>query len=139
MKIITENHSFKTKGNCDIINLSNVLQTSFEKSNLKNGNVTVFVVGSTASISTIEYEQGLKKDLPEILEKFIPAGKKYHHNDTWGDHNGHSHLRSTLFGCSLTIPFLNGDIQLGTWQQVILIDFDERPRTRKVIFQFIGE
>lgn len=139
MKIITENHFFKTKGDCDIINLSDALIVSFEKSKLKNGNVTVFVVGSTASISTIEYEPGLKKDLPEILEKFIPAGKKYHHNDTWGDHNGHSHLRSTLFGCSQTIPFINSELQLGTWQQVILIDFDERSRNRKVIFQFIGE
>lgn len=139
MKIITENHSFNTKGDCDIINLSDALYASFEKSRLKNGNITVFVVGSTASISTIEYEPGLKKDLPEILEKFIPSGKKYHHNNTWGDHNGHAHLRSTLFGCSQTIPFVNGELLLGTWQQVILIDFDERPRTRKVVFQFIGE
>ena len=139
MKILTESHSYKTRGNCDIINLSDDLNKSFEKSKLKNGNVTVFVTGSTASISTIEYEPGLKKDLPEILEKFIPAGKKYHHNDTWGDQNGHSHLRSTLFGCSQTIPFVNGDLLLGTWQQVILLDFDERPRSRKVIFQFIGE
>ncbi len=139
MKVITENYSFKTKGDCDIVNLSEVLNSSFDKCKLKNGNVTVFVVGSTASISTIEYEPGLKKDLPEILEKFIPSGKKYHHNDTWGDHNGHAHLRSTLFGCSQTIPFVNGELLLGTWQQVILMDFDERPRSRKVVFQFIGE
>ena len=136
MKIITENHSFKTNGDCDIINLSESLIRSFEKNKLKNGNVTVFVVGSTASISTIEYEPGLKKDLPEILEKFIPAGKKYHHIDTWGDHNGHSHLRSTLFGCSQTIPFADKNILLGTWQQVVLLDFDERARTRKRYFPF---
>lgn len=139
MKIITENLSFKTRGNCDIVNLSDSLFESLSKSGLKEGNVTVFVTGSTASISTIEYEPGLKKDLPEILDKFIPSGKKYHHNDTWGDHNGHAHLRSTLFGCSQTIPFINGTFLLGTWQQVILIDFDERPRQRKVVFQFIGE
>lgn len=139
MKIITENLSFKTRGNCDIVNLSDSLFESLSKSGLKEGNVTVFVTGSTASISTIEYEPGLKKDLPEILDKFIPTGKKYHHNDTWGDHNGHAHLRSTLFGCSQTIPFINGTLLLGTWQQVILIDFDERPRQRKVVFQFIGE
>ncbi len=139
MKIITENYSFKTRGNCDIVNLSDNLIKALTISGLNEGNVTVFVTGSTASISTIEYEPGLKKDLPEILDKFIPSGKKYHHNDTWGDHNGHAHLRSTLFGCSQTIPFVNGTLLLGTWQQVILIDFDERPRQRKVVFQFIGE
>ena len=139
MKIITENHFFNTKGECDIINLSESLFSSFEKTKMRSGNVTVFVVGSTASISTIEYEPGLKRDMPEMLEKFIPAGKKYHHNNTWGDHNGHAHLRSTLFGCSQTILFVNGELLLGTWQQVILMDFDERPRNRKVVFQFIGE
>lgn len=139
MKIITENIIIKTKGNCDVVNLSGKLFDLFEKTGLTDGNVTIFVVGSTASISTIEYEPGLKKDLPEILDKFIPAAKKYYHNDTWGDHNGHSHLRSTLFGCSQTIPFADKNILLGTWQQVVLLDFDERARTRKVIFQFIGE
>ncbi|MBE2218966.1 MAG: YjbQ family protein [Ignavibacteria bacterium] len=139
MNIFTETHFFATKGDCDIINVTDVLLESLAKSKLKSGNVTVFVVGSTASISTIEYEPGLKRDLPEILEKFIPTGKNYHHNSTWGDHNGHAHLRSTLFGCSQTIPFANAELLLGTWQQVILIDFDERPRNRKVIFQFIGE
>jgi len=139
MKIITENHFLETRGDCDIVNLSDQLFSAYERTKLKNGNVTVFVTGSTASISTIEYEPGLKKDMPELLEKFIPSGKKYHHNSTWGDNNGHAHLRSTLFGCSQTIPFLNGELLLGTWQQVILMDFDERPRKRKVIFQFIGE
>lgn len=139
MKIITEHHSVKTKGNCDIIDITENVRNNLLTHKLKQGNATVFVVGSTASISTIEYEPGLKKDLPEILEKFIPSGQKYHHNDTWGDHNGHSHLRSTLFGCSQTIPFTNGELLLGTWQQIILIDFDERPRTRKFVVQLIGE
>lgn len=139
MKIITEQISTKTKGNCDIINITDKVIEILHSSALKNGNVTVFVVGSTASISTIEYEPGLKKDLPEVLEKFIPSGKNYHHNATWGDHNGHSHLRSTLFGCSQTIPFTKGELMLGTWQQLILIDFDERPRTRKVVIQLVGE
>lgn len=139
MKIITEQYTCKTKGNCDIINITEPVINILENSKLNEGNVTVFVVGSTASISTIEYEPGLKKDLPELLEKFIPSNKVYHHNATWGDHNGHSHLRSTLFGCSQTIPFANGELLLGTWQQLILIDFDERPRTRRVIIQLIGE
>lgn len=139
MKILTENLSLRTKGNCDLIDITEMAMDFLQRSKLKNGNITVFAVGSTASISTIEYEPGLKKDLPEILEKFIPSGKKYHHNSTWGDNNGHSHLRSTLFGCSQTIPFVNGELMLGTWQQIILIDFDERPRNRKVVFQLIGE
>lgn len=139
MKILTEQFTFKTKGDCDILNITEKLTSFLEQSGLQEGNATVFAVGSTASISTIEYEPGLKKDLPEILEKFIPSKKTYHHNATWGDHNGHSHLRSTLFGCSQTIPYANGELLLGTWQQVILIDFDERPRTRKVIIQLIGE
>lgn len=139
MKIVTTVHNFKTKGNCDILDITTGVREDITKAGLKQGNATVFVVGSTASISTIEYEPGLRKDLPEVLEKFIPSGKKYHHNAAWGDHNGHSHLRSTLFGCSQTIPFVNGELMLGTWQQIILIDFDERPRNRKVITQLIGE
>jgi len=139
MKIITEQHVIKTKGNCDIVNITENVRDNLASHNLRHGNANVFVVGSTASISTIEYEPGLKKDLPEMLDKFIPSKQKYHHNDTWGDHNGHSHLRSTLFGCSQTIPFINGELLLGTWQQIILIDFDDRPRTRKVIVQLIGE
>ena len=139
MKIITEKHTIKTKGNCDIVNITDNVKENLDKSGLKQGNATVFVVGSTASISTIEYEPGLRKDLPEMLEKFIPSQKNYHHNATWGDHNGHSHLRSTLFGCSQTIPFINGELMLGTWQQLILIDFDERARIRKIIVQLTGE
>ena len=139
MKIITKEHVFKTKGDCDVVNVTENVLSDLESTKLKNGNATVFVVGSTASISTIEYEPGLKRDLPEILDKLIPSKQKYHHNDTWGDHNGHSHLRSTLFGCSQTIPFVNGELLIGTWQQLVLIDFDERPRTRKVIVQLLGE
>lgn len=139
MKIKTEKLTVSTRGNCDVVNITESVQALIEKHNLLEGNVTVFVIGSTASISTIEYEPGLKKDLPQILEKLIPSGQKYFHNDTWGDHNGHAHLRSTLFGCSQTIPFIKGELMLGTWQQLIIIDFDDRPRERKIIVQLIGE
>ena len=139
MKIVTEKYSINTKGNCDIINITDEVSRLINKCKLVSGNATVFVTGSTASISTIEYEPGLQKDMPQMLEKLIPSGQKYHHNDTWGDHNGHAHLRSTLFGCSQTIPFLKGELLLGTWQQIILMDFDDRPRTRKVIVQLVGE
>jgi len=137
VQIITEKITLKTKGNCDVVNVTGEVQSLIRKHKLTEGNVTVFVVGSTASISTIEFEPGLKKDLPELLDKLIPQSS-YHHDNTWGDHNGHAHLRSTLFGCSQTIPFIKGDLMLGTWQQIILIDFDDRPRTRNIIIQLVG-
>jgi secondary thiamine-phosphate synthase enzyme len=139
MKIITEKLTVNTKGNCDIVNITEDVQGFIDKQELRDGNATVFVVGSTASISTIEYEPGLKKDMPQILEKLIPSGQKYFHHDTWGDHNGHAHIRSTILGCSQTIPFVNGELLLGTWQQIVVLDFDDRPRVRKVIVQLIGE
>lgn len=139
MKILTEKLTVNTKGNCDIVNITDDVQSFISKRKISEGNVTIFVVGSTAAISTIEYEPGLKKDIPQILDKLIPSRQKYFHNDTWGDNNGHAHIRSTLFGCSQTIPFLNGELLLGTWQQIVLLDFDDRPRVRKVILQIIGE
>ncbi len=139
MKIFTEKLTVNTKGNCDIVNITNEVQAFISKQNMREGNVTVFVVGSTASISTVEYEPGLRKDIPQILDKLIPSKQRYIHNDTWGDNNGHAHIRSTLFGCSQTIPFTNGELLLGTWQQIILLDFDDRPRVRKIIMQIIGE
>jgi secondary thiamine-phosphate synthase enzyme len=139
MKIFTENITVNTQGNCDIVDITSQVINFLDKHKLRDGNANIFVVGSTASISTIEYEPGLKKDLPQILDKIIPSKQKYFHNDTWGDNNGHAHLRSTLFGCSQTIPFEKGELLLGTWQQIILIDFDDRPRVRKVVVQLIGE
>jgi len=139
MKIVTEKITLKTAGNADIVNITEQVQQLIDKNDFVEGNALVFVVGSTASISTIEYEAGLKRDLPELLEKLIPGEKEYFHNETWGDHNGHSHLRSTLFGCSQTIPFIKSGLMLGTWQQLVLIDFDDRPRTRDIIVQIIGK
>lgn len=139
MKIFTENINVNTKGNCDIVDLTSQVADLLNKCKLKEGNATIFVVGSTASISTIEYELGLKKDLHQILDNLIPQNQRYHHHDTWGDYNGHAHIRSTLIGCSKTIPFVNGELLIGTWQQIILIDFDDKPRVRKVVVQLIGE
>jgi len=139
VKIYTEKININTKGNCDIIDITPHITRLLEKQKFNEGNVTAFVVGSTASISTIEYEPGLKKDLIQILEILIPQNHIYHHHDTWGDYNGHAHIRSTIIGCSQTIPFVNGELMLGTWQQIILIDFDDRPRVRNVVIQIIGE
>lgn len=139
MKVITEYLNKNTRGNTDLLNLTDEIQILLTKSGLVEGNVTVFVVGSTAAISTIEYESGLKKDMPEILEKLIPGSITYHHNETWGDTNGHSHLRASIIGCSKTIPFIKSQLILGTWQQIVLIDFDDRPRTRNIVVQFVGK
>ena len=139
MKIITENISVNTLGNTDMVDITKNVINLIDKYKMHEGNATVFVVGSTASISTIEYEPGLKKDMPRILEKLIPSNQRYHHNDTWGDNNGHAHIRAAIIGCSKTIPFVNGELLLGTWQQLVLIDFDDRPRVRKVVIQLNGE
>lgn len=139
MKVITLETVIPTQGNCHIINISDIVRNSLKGSKLKEGNCTVFSIGSTASITTIEYEGGLLQDFPKIMDKLVPQYGKYKHNDTWGDNNGHSHIRSALIGTSLCVPFKNSELMLGTWQQIILIDFDERPRSRRIAIQFIGE
>ncbi len=139
MKITTNEIIKKTKGNCEIVNLTDDIIDLLKESGLKQGQCTVFSIGSTSAITTMEYEPGLIKDIPKFLDEIIPQFKKYHHNDTWGDGNGHSHLRSSLFKSSLIIPFNNGEFYLGTWQQVVFLDFDNRERTRRIVVQFIGE
>ncbi len=139
MRIVTKETIVPTQGNCDIVNITELLREHLSVSKLLEGNCTVFSIGSTAGITTIEYESGLLYDLPKLLDKLVPPFAKYKHNDTWGDHNGHSHLRSSLTGTSLVVPFNEGELFLGTWQQVVLIDFDEKPRNRRIVFQFIGE
>lgn len=139
MKVINEKIYLNTKGNPDLINITGDVERMLGATNLRRGSVTVFVVGSTAAITTFEYEPGLLKDMQEIFEKLIPCRKGYHHDDTWGDANGFSHLRAALQGPSLTIPFDEGKLLLGTWQQVVLAEFDNRPRKRQVLVQVIGE
>ena len=106
---------------------------------MRSGTATLFVKGSTAALTTIEHEPGLVKDLKECLERHIPSDRRYHHDDRWSDDNGFSHLRATLFGPSLAIPIVDGAPSLGAWQQIILMDFDNRPRCREIIVQLIGE
>ena len=106
---------------------------------LKEGSALVFVSGSTAGLTTIEFEPGLQKDFPEFFEKLAPQGAHYHHEDTWHDGNGHSHVRASLLGPSITVPFSKGKLLLGTWQQIVLIDFDNRPRDRRLVVQLQGE
>jgi len=139
MKIITDSVDISTRGNTDIIDITHQVENLLSKTGLKQGNLLVFVSGSTAGVTTIEYEPGLLKDLPEAFEKFAPTGVIYHHDSTWGDGNGYSHVRAALLGSSYTVPFKNGKLLLGTWQQIVVIDFDNRPRSRSVVVQMMGE
>lgn len=139
IKIYTKKFSQKTSGFCDIIDITAKVREHIEKEKIKEGLVTVFVSGSTAALTTIEFESGLVQDLKEVVEKLIPSDRRYHHDDRWGDDNGFSHLRAALFGPSLAIPIENGRSVLGTWQQIVLLDFDNRPRTREIMVQLMGE
>ena len=139
MKIINEKIVLRTQGNPDLLNITDRVEAILKSSGLKKGNLIVFVVGSTAAITTFEYEPGLIRDMQDLYDKLIPQNKHYHHDDTWGDANGFSHLRSALQGPSLSIPFEDGKLILGTWQQIVLAEFDNRPRQRQVVVQVIGE
>ena len=131
--------NLNTKGNTDIIDITDEVSRLLKESNLKEGIVNISSPGSTVSFTTVEFESALVTDLKEFFEKIIPRGKHYHHDNTWGDANGYAHLRASLLGPSITIPFENSRLILGTWQQIILIDFDNRPRQRKVRLSFIGQ
>lgn len=139
MKIINEKIALRTKGSGDLINITDRIYDLIGSSGIRNGQVTVFVVGSTAAITTFEYEPGLIEDVQELCDKLIPQKTHYHHDETWGDANGFSHLRATLLGPSLVIPIDNRKAVLGTWQQVVLAEFDNRPRDREVVIQITGE
>ncbi len=137
--VVSDRVTVHTKGFTDIIDLTGEVRHFVQKHQLRQGHVLIFIDGSTAAISTVEYEPGLLKDIPEMLETIAPMKRRYHHDDTWHDGNGYAHLRSTLIGTSFTVPVLEGRVVLGTWQQIILMDFDNRPRTRSVLFQFVGD
>ncbi|MBI5573372.1 MAG: YjbQ family protein [Elusimicrobia bacterium] len=139
MKIFTDKIDFKTKGNCDIIDITSELKKISEKSKIKNGILNVFIAGATGAITTIEYEPGLVSDLQNLLKKIAPESGEYGHNKTHSDRNAHSHLRASLLGPSLTIPIDNGKMVLGVWQQVIFTDMDNRPRKREITVKIIGE
>lgn len=139
MTIRTERIPCSTRGDTDIVDLTPDIVRLLAGSGLREGNLTVFAPGATAGISTIEYEPGLLNDIPRVLERLIPSTDRYAHNDTWHDGNGHSHVRATLIGPSMTVPFEDSEMILGTWQQIILLDFDNRPRTRNIVVQMMGE
>ena len=138
MGVITEKFTIQTKGFTDIIDITENVQNCVYRHSMKDGMIHVYIPGSTCSITTIEYEPGLLKDLPEILEELIPSQKDYHHDDTWHDGNGYAHIRASIIGNSITVPLIDGALYLGTWQQAVLIDFDNRERTRTVYVQILS-
>jgi secondary thiamine-phosphate synthase enzyme len=139
MTVINRTIQIKSSRENDIIDITEQTSKAVKESKIDNGIVTVFVTGSTTAITTIEYEPGLQEDFPKMLSRVAPKDIKYAHDNTWHDGNGHSHVRASLIGPSLTIPFIRGHLMLGTWQQIVLLEMDTRPRERKVILQIVGE
>ena len=139
MKVITKIVQLRSSKENDIIDFTEQTSEALKESKLENGLVTVFVSGSTAAITTIEYEPGLRHDFPKMLSRIVPKDIQYHHDDTWHDGNGHSHVRASLIGPSLSIPFSNGLLILGTWQQIVMLELDTRQRERVITLQILGE
>lgn len=139
MKIISDSLSFSTKGFNDMKDLTGPVSQRLAATRLKNGIVNLFIPGSTAGLTTIEYESGLEEDFAEFMEKILPSDVGYSHDKKWGDGNGFSHVRAALIGPSLTVPFSDGRLNLGTWQQIVFVDFDNRPRSRNVLLQIMGD
>ncbi len=137
--VVTRKISLQTKGNCDIIDITPQVEQQVAETDINNGTATLFVAGSTAGISTIEFESGLLSDFQSMWERNIPQNIPYDHDRRWGDGNGHSHVRASLLGASLVVPFNDKRLTLGTWQQIVLIDFDNRPRSRQIILQIMGD
>ena len=139
MTVYNDKINVNTKGEVDIINITSEIQKIVNKSKIKNGIVCVFVPGSTGTITTIEHEPGLMKDFPRALQKIAPKGEHYDHHETWHDDNGHSHVRASLMGPGITIPFQDHKLIHGTWQQIVFIELDTSPRNRTIIIQIIGD
>ncbi len=139
MAVFTDTFQVKTKGFCDAVDITDKVQTSIDKSGINDGIALVFIAGSTAGITTIEYESGAISDLKRTIEELVPQNREYRHNLRWGDGNGFSHIRSAIIQTDLSVPFADRKLLLGTWQQIVLLDFDNRPRNRKVVVQVIGE
>lgn len=139
MVVKTDRINIQSNGHTDVLDITSELAQVVARSGVKDGVATAFVIGSTAGLTTIEFEPGLVHDISVALERLAPKDGHYEHHERWGDDNGHSHIRATMMGPSLAIPFVGKKLTLGTWQQVVLIDFDTRPRKREVVVQIIGE
>ena len=131
--------SLNTRGNADIHDITDAVAGAIRQSGLRGGTVTIFCPSSTSAVTTIEFETGALADLRRLFDEIVPPNREYAHNARWGDGNGHSHVRAALLGASLSVPFVEGQMMLGTWQQIIHLDFDNRARQREVVVQMIGE
>jgi secondary thiamine-phosphate synthase enzyme len=139
LALVTDSVAVSTRGDSHMIDLTARVQEVVRRHGFREGQALVFVSGSTAGLTTVEFEPGLQKDLPAAFERFAPRGVRYAHEETWHDDNGHAHVRASLLGPSLAVPFRDGRLLLGTWQQIVLVDFDTRPRQREVVVQLSGE
>lgn len=139
MTVASRTIRLNTKGNCDIVDITSEVAREVSDSGISNGTATIFITGSTAGVTTIEFEPGLVADFKDMWDRMIPQNIPYQHDRAWGDGNGHSHVRASLLSASLTVPFMNKRLSLGTWQQIVLLDFDNRSRSREIIVQVIGE
>lgn len=139
MTVKTQSIRLSSRGFHDMQDITGAVSDAVSSSRVKNGTVTVFVPGSTGGLTTIEFESGLEKDFAEMMDRIIPRDKSYHHDARWGDGNGFSHVRASLLGPSLTVPVAEGRMTLGTWQQIVFIDFDNRSRERELVAQVMGE
>ncbi len=139
MALVTDSVSVSTRGDSHMVDLTGRVQEVVDRHAFREGQALVFVSGSTAGLTTVEFEPGLQKDLPAALERVAPRGIPYAHEETWHDDNGHAHVRASLLGPSLVVPFEEGRLLLGTWQQIVLVDFDTRPRRRDIVVQLSGE
>ena len=137
--VITKTISLQTKGECDIVDITSLVQQQLSGAGVKDGTVTVFITGSTAGVTTIENEHGLISDFKDMWERVAPRNSEYRHDRAWGEGNGYSHVRASLLGASAVIPFNDNRLSLGTWQQLVVVDFDNRPRSRQVLLQVMGE
>jgi len=137
--VVSKQISLSTQGDGHVIDITDQVSSHVRDSGLKSGTVTLFTPGSTSALTTIEFESGAVRDLQQLFDRIAPPDLDYRHNLRWGDGNGHAHVRHALLGPSLTIPFVDGRLTLGTWQQIVLIDFDNRPRSRSVVVQIMGE
>ena len=137
--VVAKRLRIDTKGHCDIIDVTRQVAREIATSEVNNGIVTLFIPGSTAGITTIENESGVLQDFKDMWERSMPSSTNYAHDRAWGDGNGHSHVRASALGPSLTVPFVDQVMTLGTWQQIVIVDFDNRPRTRELVLQLMGE
>ncbi|MEM4649007.1 MAG: secondary thiamine-phosphate synthase enzyme YjbQ [Nitrososphaerota archaeon] len=139
MVVHQEEITFRTRGEGDVVDITSEVENVVKRSGVRNGVVHIFAVGSTAAVSTIEYEPGLKEDLMTALERVAPKNAEYKHHLRWGDYNGHSHVRAAMIGPSLEVPVRGGELVLGTWQQIVFIELDVRARSRRVVVTVMGE